>query len=66
MGGLNSEQAKGLSNFFFDVAKGLVLGGIGFYVISPFQIKYITVISSGMLAHGCIKMALTLLEGVRE
>jgi len=55
-----------LSNFFFDVAKGLVLGGIGFYVISPFRIKYITVISSGMLAYGCIKMALTLLEGVRE
>lgn len=66
MGGLNSEQAKGLSNFFFDVAKGLVLGGIGFYVISPFQIKYIMGILSGIFVYGCIKMALALLEDIRE
>jgi hypothetical protein len=63
---LNSDQLRGLSNFFFDVAKGLVLGGVGFYVVSSFQVKYMISILSGIFAYGCIKMALALLEGVKE
>lgn len=59
---LNSVQARGLADFFLDIAKGFVLGGIGSALIVPFQLKYVTGILSGILAMVCIKMALALLE----
>ncbi|MBI2611992.1 hypothetical protein HYW54_04595 [Candidatus Gottesmanbacteria bacterium] len=59
---LNLEQSKGLANFFFDIAKGLVLGGIGFATVAPFEQKIIVSISSFILAFWSVKTALALLE----
>lgn len=62
---LNREQAKSLSNFFFDVAKGLVLGGIGFTIIVPWEMRITAIISSTTMAYACIRIGLSLLEGYR-
>lgn len=62
---LNQEQAKGLAGFFFDVAKGLVLGGAGAAAISPMNLKIIAVISSASLAYVCVRIALVLLEDIK-
>ena len=62
---LNSEQAKGLANFFFDVAKGLVLGGIGFATVLPLGLKLLSVLAMSILAIICVKIALTLLEEIK-
>lgn len=59
---LNAGQAKELARFFFDVAKGLVLGGVGFATVSPFEVKIITVSSSFILSYFLVKFALSLLE----
>ena len=59
---LNSEQAKGLANFLFDVAKGLVLGGIGLSLTTPFEVKILAIFSSSIFAAACLIMALKLLE----
>lgn len=60
---LNTKQAEGLANFFFDIAKGLILGGVGSVAVSPVQIKFISGTLSGVFAYICIKIALTILEG---
>ncbi len=62
---LNREQAKSLSNFFFDVSKGLVLGGIGFTVVVPWEMRITAIISSITLAYTCIRIGLSLLEDYR-
>ena len=36
---LNSAQAKKLADFFLDIAKGLILGGLGFVTIVPVGLK---------------------------
>lgn len=59
---LNTEQAKGLANFCFDVAKGLVLGGIGFATVGTFEIKVIIILTSFILSYILVKFALSLLE----
>lgn len=59
---LNSEQARGLANFFFDVAKGLVLGGIGLSLAVPIGIKVFIVFFSSVFAIVCLRMALDLLK----
>ncbi len=59
---LNLEQAKGLSNFFFDVAKGLFLGGIGFATLSQPETKLITFITSMTLSYFCVRFALAILK----
>jgi hypothetical protein len=62
---LNSQQAKGLANFFFDVAKGLVLGGIGFATLVPLGLKLFSVLVMSILAIICVKVALILLEDIK-
>lgn len=59
---LNHEQAKSLSSFFFDVAKGLVLGGIGFTPAVPGNMIVTVVLSSATAAYICIRIGLNLLE----
>lgn len=62
---LNKEQAKSLSDFFFDVAKGLVLGGIGFTIIVSWEMRITAIISSTTMAYACIRIGLSLLEDYR-
>lgn len=59
---LNREQAKSLANFFFDVAKGLILGGIGLAVVVPWNVRILTLLLSVITAYFCIRFALSLLE----
>lgn len=61
----NKEQAKSLSNFFFDVAKGLVLGGIGFTLVVSWEIRMTAIVSSTAMAYACIRIGLSLLEDYR-
>ena len=62
---LNTRQAEGLANFFFDVAKGLVLGGIGFATIVPLELKLMSVGFTTVFALVCVRFALLLLEDVK-
>lgn len=62
---LNNEQSKGLSNFFFDIAKGLVLGGLGFATFIPSGAILIFVTLSVVFAFLSIKLALSILEEVK-
>jgi len=62
---INKEQAKSLSDFFFDVAKGLVLGGIGFTIVVPWEMRVTVVTSSVILTYICIRIGLNLLEDYR-
>ncbi|MEK7497614.1 MAG: hypothetical protein AAB656_01710 [Patescibacteria group bacterium] len=62
---LNREQAKGLSNFFLDIAKGLVLATLGFTVLpsgAALIFRAINVIALGMIAYYCVRIGLRLLE----
>ncbi len=61
---LNKEQAKSLSDFFFDLAKGLVLGGIGFTVVVPNNLIMTAAFTSALVAYGCIRIGLKLLEEI--
>ncbi|KKS32180.1 MAG: hypothetical protein UU93_C0009G0018 [Candidatus Amesbacteria bacterium GW2011_GWA2_42_12] len=63
--GFNFEQAKGLSNFFFDIAKGVALGAIGFSVIEPIEIKVVVGLLSISFVYICVRIALLLLEEAR-
>lgn len=62
---LNSEQSKGLASFFFDVAKGAVLGGIGFATVVPLGLKLVSVFLMTIMAIVCVKFALVLLENIK-
>jgi len=62
---LNSEQSKGLASFFFDTAKGLVLGGIALSVTVPWETRIVAVLGSLFFAIWCVKMALDLLKEVK-
>lgn len=60
---LNQNQAKGLSNFFFDLAKALVLGVVAVNVVSSEIItKFLASSIEIILAINCIRIALNLLE----
>jgi len=62
---LNSKQADGLAKFLFDVAKGAVLGALGFsagVAGLPPATRTAYLVAGMSLAYGCIKMALSLLE----
>ena len=62
---LNSKQSEGLANFFFDIAKGLVLGTVGFISIIPSDVKFIMGTLNIALAFAFIRFALLLLEDVK-
>jgi len=61
---LNTEQIKGLSNFLFDIAKGLVLGGIGLSLTIPFEMKIVLLTIVSMFTVACLSMALNLLKEI--
>lgn len=61
---LNSDQRRGLASFFFDVAKGLVLGGVGFTVVTAPELKVITAVFSSIFAYIFVRFALSLLENI--
>lgn len=62
---LNKAQAQELAKFFFDLAKGLILGGVGFATVGSIEIRIITAISSLILAYLCIRFGLALLKEVK-
>lgn len=62
---LNREQARGLANFFFDVAKGAILGGSGLTVIVPLNFRLYTILLSVAAAYMSVRFALSLLEEER-
>jgi hypothetical protein len=62
---LNSFQIQALANFFLDSAKGFLLGGIGFTTIAPFEVKFVTLITSMAIAFLCLRFALRLLGEIK-
>lgn len=62
---LNKAQAQELARFFFDVAKGLMLGGVGFTTVSSLEIKILAIVSSLMLSYICVRIGLFLLKEVK-
>lgn len=63
---LNKTQCKGMADFFFDVAKGALLAGLGFSVVTPtLLILRLTFFFNGVVfAGGCLYFALWFLRGV--
>lgn len=61
---LNAEQAKGLASFYFDIAKGLFLGGIGFATFSQPEVKLATFVTNITLSYFCVRLALAILKDV--
>lgn len=63
IGNLNQEQAKGLSDFFFDIGKGLILSGIGFSAIArTLNEKIIIMTSNSLLTILCVVFAISILD----
>lgn len=62
---LNKAQAQELARFFFDVAKGLVLGGVGFATVGSIEIRMVTILVSLLMSYFCIKFGLTLLKEIK-
>lgn len=63
---LNPAQAKGLANFFFDIAKGLFLGGLGLSFQAPLTLKLALIIINTFSAFISIKFALFLLKDIEN
>lgn len=61
---LNKEQARELAKFLLDLAKGLLIGGVGFGVVAPLEVKVVTAVISLILAYTFIRFALSLLQEV--
>lgn len=59
---LNKDQSKGLSNFFFDLAKGFVFGGFGSFIILNWQLSIILTLLNLFLAYRCVIISLNLLK----
>lgn len=59
---LNRAQSKTLANFFFDVAKGVVLGGLGFATVAPLEVKILAFLSSLVVTYLLVRFGLVLLE----
>lgn len=62
---LNKAQAQELARFFFDVAKGLVLGGVGFATVNSLELKVLATVSSLMLSYICVKIGLFILKEIK-
>ena len=62
---LNSKQTDKLSNFFFDIAKGIVLGIIGFSVSGtniPVYFRFINIFSGIIVVYFCVRFGLELIK----
>lgn len=64
--GLNEAQSKGLANFFFDLAKGLVLGSLGLSFTIPGSVRMTIMTVALILAGYCVRLALRLLEEIND
>jgi hypothetical protein len=62
---LNEKQAGALARFFLDIAKGLVLGGIGLAITTRLETKLVFVTLTLLAAFWIVKLALSLLEEAR-
>ncbi len=62
---LNEAQIKGLANFFFDIAKGIIIGGSGFAYIIPSEIRLLTLLSSAIGGLICIVFAIKILSLIK-
>jgi len=61
----NSDQIKGIANFFFDVAKGAVIASFGVSAAAvglPLDLRLANFAGGMFLAYFCLKTALNLLE----
>lgn len=65
---LNHAQAKGLANFFFDVAKGALLAGLGFSVVTPtsLSLRLLSLINSILVTYFSIRLALEFLREAND
>lgn len=63
---LNNAQVKGLASLFFNLANGLILGGIGFTIIGPLSGKIFISVLTFVVSFVLIQGALELLKGVEE
>lgn len=65
---LNSAQAKSLSGFFFDIAKGSLLAALGFTVAlsSAFLVRLIFLIANTAIAILFLYIGLSLLKEIKE
>lgn len=61
---LNHEQARGMANFFFDVAKAVTVGGMGLAAVNPIQAKLTVIFFAALATYLCIQLALSFLENV--
>jgi hypothetical protein len=62
---LNFRQASKLADFFFDIAKGLVLGIVGFSLSGsgvPIYLRFISVLAGVVVIYLCIKVGLELVK----
>lgn len=59
---LNAKQAKGLADFSFDIAKGLILGSAGSGFIASTGTRVAVVFTNAFLAVLFVRFALKLLE----
>lgn len=66
---LNFDQAKALSGFFFDTARAVLVGSLGFsvgvYGLS-LETRIVNIIGGLVLTYACIKVGLDLLESDYE
>ncbi|MBI3559005.1 hypothetical protein HY085_01285 [Candidatus Gottesmanbacteria bacterium] len=63
---LNSAQIKGLAGLFFNLAAGLILGGIGFAVVGPIEVKLLASVFVLFMSLFLVRMALNLLRRIEE
>lgn len=61
---MNKEQAKSLSNFLMDIAKGIILGMLGFSAAagSSIELKIISGVFGLIIAYVCVKVGMQLLS----
>lgn len=62
---LNKAQSVELAKFFFDVAKGLILGGIGFSTVIAFELRMVMTVLTVMTAYILVRLALSILKEVK-
>lgn len=63
---LNSAQIKGLAGMFFNLAVGLILGGLGFAVVGRLEEKIFASAFAFMVSIALVKAGLEFLERINE
>ncbi len=61
----NRGQAEKMADFFFDIGKGTLLGGVGFALTGTSAAVISLALVSAGLASACVMIALALLEPQR-